>query len=250
MANTAQANLEVSGFPVGPKFLSKKSLILIFAPLILLVFLIVILLVLRSSQTPPKMPAIDIAQINFSSPLEKESFLKNFEAAEKEKDQAKKYQLLEESFTILMGFYIGSHDPATRQQAEIFAKFMAKEFPENYQKKQSMFTVPCLDLACGSANYPVEIKNLQTELKAISALDQQVLKNLLKKFEAAAISADKSLQWTNYLAVFQSLKSEYARTKDTKISAAGEKLKNFLKQNYPQDFAKFERNFPEAMKIS
>lgn len=197
----------------------------------------------------PKMPPIDLTKINYSSPLEKESFLKNFDAAKKERQKDKRYKLLEESFSYLRGFYIGSHDAATREQAQIFAAFMTWEFPDNYQKTQTLYTIPCIDATCGTANYPEPIKSLKTSFEDISAIDKQVLESIMKKFEAAAISTDAQVQWSNYFDAYLSLKSEFVRTKDDKVAEAQKSLEDFLRESYPQNFKVFEKYFKEDFSL-
>lgn len=196
-----------------------------------------------------KTPPIQFEVINFPSLFLKNNFLKNAKAAETEADDIKRYQLLEENFTMLRDFYVATHDPAIRKQAEIFAQFMAQEFPQDYQKDEPIFKLQCLDLACGTANYPEEIEALKSELSSITSLEPPFVENIFKKFEAAAISTDANSQWSNYFDVFSLLKSQYENTKDSKIKDLAEALKSFMEKDNPDYFNFYEKGVPELLTI-
>ena len=197
-----------------------------------------------------KTPTIQLEEINFPSLFLKNNFIENAKAAQTEVYEVKRYELLKENFTMLRDFYVSSHDPKIREQAEIFAQFMAQEFPGNYQKDESIFKLQCLDLACGTVNYPEEIEALKSELKSVTILEAAFLENIFKKFEAAAISTDENFQWSNYFDVFSLLKSQYESTKDSRIKDLAEALKSFMKKDNPDYFNFFEERVPELLTIS
>lgn len=236
-------------------FFSPTRLLLLFTVVILLLTILFFLDFkdFRSIifKTVPKTPVfaipVNTQDIKFPSGVAQDRFQKNFQEATQTEDLAKRYTYLENNFLALLGFYIRSHDPALRAQAEKYSAYMAKNYPTQYEKNKKLYTVECMDTECGKANYPKEIEDLKTELNGISSLNKDVLEDILKKFEAAAISQNQDSQWSGYFGSFLDLKNEYTRTKDIKIKDAGEELKTFLKQNYPKNFSVIEKLTPEAL---
>src|SRR3989344_3561772 len=112
------------------------------------------------------------------------------------------------------------------------------EFPKNY--KPELLSIPCLDSLCGSTNYPQEILALKPKIQAISSIEPQVLEDIFKKFEAAAFVGGQKSQWANYFDAFQSLKSEYQRTKDEKIKKVAGELSNFMQANFSETYQKIK----------
>src|SRR3989338_1033259 len=111
-------------------------------------------------------------------------------------------------------------------------------FPKNY--KPELLSIPCLDSLCGSTNYPQEILALKPKIQAISSIEPQVLEDIFKKFEAAAFVGGQKSQWANYFDAFQSLKSEYQRTKDEKIKKVAGELSNFMQANFSETYQKIK----------
>ncbi|OGD93012.1 hypothetical protein A2697_05135 [Candidatus Curtissbacteria bacterium RIFCSPHIGHO2_01_FULL_41_44] len=209
----------------------------IFLALVVIVLLGVSLFLLSEAKKTIKTPQIDLEQIAFSGAV-KDTFTKNLEAAKSEKDQTKRFNLYYENFTVLRGVYIGNHDFQSRIQTETLAEFIKNEFPKNY--KPELLSIPCLDSLCGSTNYPQEILALKPKIQAISSIEPQVLEDIFKKFEAAAFVGGQKSQWANYFDAFQSLKSEYQRTKDEKIKKVAGELSNFMQANFSETYQKIK----------
>lgn len=181
-------------------------------------------------QTPPVSPD----KIDYLGSFLKNNFIKNVIAAQNERDTTKRYNLLEKNFIFLKDAYISTHDPKISQQASVYSQFIAQKFPQQYDKNKSLYSIACLDTSCGTTKYPAEIETLKKEISANSAIDKQVLVGILRNFESAAISADKNSQWADYLNSLSSLTAEYSRTKDSAVKTAYDKLKDFIKKNYPE----------------
>jgi len=195
----------------------------------------------------PNTPSVNFEEIDFPSRVWKDRILNNVAIASKEKDKNKRLELYQNIFRDLQAIYQRDHNSKTRNQTETLAQFIAKEFPDSYNPKN--FTIPCLDLACGSPNYPTDIEEIKSKLKGISSLEPLMLNSVLKKFEAAALSNDPNYQWQNYLGAFQEIKSEKLRTKDEKINQVALSLRDFLKSKFPEIYSQWEQKMPDVLDI-
>lgn len=192
---------------------------------------------------------VNAGEIEFPSAEAKNRFVENLDKAQETTDITQRYEFLKINFTSLRLFYEANHEPKLREQAQIYAEYMEKNYPEEVEKDQGLYLVPCLDTVCGQAVYPEEIEKIKAEFKNIISLEPQVLESVLKKFEAAAISSDQNIQWQNYLGAFQEIKAEKDRTKDERLGAVAAKLRDFLKVKYPEIYDQWEKDLGDPFKI-
>lgn len=192
-------------------------------------------------------PPVNVADINFPSGFQQEIFLKNFQEAGKTTDYAARYKLLEDDYTRLLGFYTQDHSAKTRKTLEQYSTYMINNYPDLAQK--NIYTVPCYDSGCGTANYPEEIKNIKSEIAASKTLDKSLKESLVKDFEAAALSGSKETQFSYYEQVFQSIKSSYEKTKDDSLKEIAVKLRDFIKASYGDLYNAYLKNKSDLFDI-
>lgn len=183
-----------------------------------------------SNKVGSLVPPINVADINFPSEFQQDIFLKNFQDAGKTSDYSARYKLLAGNYSRLLGFYTGDHDPKTRKVLEQYSQYMVNSYPEHAQ--ESIYTVPCYDSGCGTANYPQEIQKIKADLEAASA-SAELKDSLSRDFEAAALSSDKNFQWSTYINALSAVKSTYDKNKDDVTLTVYRELADFIGKNYP-----------------
>lgn len=222
-------------------------------PLIIVLFMAVVILFVAGAfwftviTQRLKSPPLKIEEINFPSLVWKERMTRNIEAASQERDEGKRFDIYRRIFNDLLSIYIRDHDSATRSQLEVLTQFMAQQFPDRYLPAR--FPIPCLDLDCGTPDYPAEITSIQDRLRDAENFDPDVADSVFKKFEAAALSSDVNFQWQNYLGAFQEIKTEWERTGSESIKQAAAALKEFLTTNYSDQYTPLERLEPDIFAI-
>lgn len=179
-------------------------------------------------------PPINVLDVRFQSGFIKDNFLTNFRRAEETDDFNERYELLRDNFSMLRGFYTVSHDPTLRQQAELYAQYMAKNYPDKYEQEKAFYTIPCMDTTCGEPNYPDKINEIKSQIGIDDAFDNRVKESIFKRFEEAALSNDRNSQWTTYVNSLCMIKAEYERTKNDMIKSVYTNLKDFLISTYPE----------------
>lgn len=214
---------------------------------IILIILIGIFLPLSSVNKKLPTPPVNFAEINYPSRVWQERVLANAEAAALEKDANKRFELYSQIFTDLAAIYERDHQAKTRGELESLVDFLANELPNPY--KAENFNIPCLDSACGTPTYPAEIEQIKIKLGGIEAIEPLVLDNVLKKFETAALSTDPNFQWQNYFTAFREIVSEKERTNDGEINQIALRLRDFIKQSYPENYNQIEKAIPESINI-
>lgn len=244
------ANLPVS--PSVPKFkpVLKSKYLLVFALLLLCVlaglFFLGKELKLFEKRVSAR-PDLNLEQINYPSTVWKERINKNFDLASKETKKNDQLELYLSIFDDLVGIYTNDHQSSSREQAKSLKDFIEREFSDS--DKVRVLEVPCLDRSCGSSEVPDAITDVYGFVKDGPPLDPVVADNLAKKFEAASVSTNEEYKWGEYLAIFNSLKSESARTGNSDIKKAGEEMINFMRAEYSQRFTTHEALFPETFKL-
>ncbi len=183
-----------------------------------------------STKVGPLVPPINVADVNFPSDFQRDIFLKNFQDAGETRDFSSRYKLLEEDYTMLLGFYTQDHDAKTRKVLEQYSQYMVNNYPD--QAQNSIYTVPCYDSSCGTAKYPQEIQKIKADLTAASA-SAELKDSLSKNFEAAALTPDKNIQWSTYVNALSAIKSVYDISKDELILSIYKELADFIGKNYP-----------------
>lgn len=233
--------------------------------LVLLILLVIVSLLIfagkKSSGLLGKVPAaatsgnlaafvapVNVLDVEFSSDLQRDRFLKNFQEAGKTADLNTRYKLLLDNFGQLEAIYSANHSPKTRKLLVDYSAYLSKNFPENSKRDSLVLSVPCFDSSCGVANYPVAVKVLVSEIKA-SVLSDEVKQAVLAKIDEAAYSKDPTVQWTAYLNGFNLVKSQYDLKKDAGVKAVALVLVDFMKADYPDKYATAERLFPDAFKL-
>lgn len=192
---------------------------------------------------------INVLDVKFPSDAERKYFVDTLKKAEKEKDTAKRYEFLEKDFSLLKGYYVASHDPSFRKQAEIYAGYMAREYPREYEKNKDTYTVGCLDNECTKVNYPKEIDEVKNALFANTSIDKTVLSGILRDFEGAAAGSNKDVGWSFYSDAFQAVNNEYKRTGDRGLGDAAQKIKGYIKANFADYFNQIDPVAPEVFKV-
>jgi hypothetical protein len=190
-----------------------------------------------SNKVGPFVPPINVADVNFPSGHQQDLFLKNFQDAGKTSDYQERYKLLQDDYMQLLGFYTQDHDPKTRKVLEQYAQYMVNNYQEHAQ--ESIYTVPCFDSGCGTAKYPQEIQKIKVDLEAASA-SASLKDSVNKRFEAASFTGDKEIQGANYLNAFISLRNEYQMQKAEAIKSIAQQLLDYIKNNYPNDYRRYQ----------
>ena len=193
-------------------------------------------------------PPIDLKQVKFSATAVQRRIEETLNNVLGEKDKEKQSELSETLFTDIRGIYEQNHDSATRKQLELLGAYIEKNFPSQYQKQKDLYAIPCLDNECGQASYPSQIIQIKEQLTD-SKLDQKILESILKNFEGAAFTKDGSKQWAYYLNSFNMLKSQFETKKDPQIKKIAQSLKDFMENQFPNEFKVVEKAKPESLEL-
>lgn len=191
---------------------------------------------------------INVADVEFSSDLARDRFLKNFQDAGTATDINARYKLLLENFSQLEAIYSANHDPKIRKLLVDYSTYLVNNFPENSKNDNLVLNVPCYDSSCGMTSYPSAIKTIVSDVKA-STLDSGVKQAVLAKLDEAGYSKEPSAQWTAYLNAFNLVKSQYDLKKDADVKKILLSLSDSMKSSYPDKYASVERLFPDLFKL-
>lgn len=239
----------VTNFPNAvPDFIGQRQFIFLLSFVAVFILAIVFFLDMPQrlqgvSNTPP----MNFEEVNFPSSRTKERVLGYVKSASAEKDSNKRFEHYRNVYGELLAVYTFDHDSKTRKQTENLSQFIASQFPQLYSS--GAFTIPCFDFECGQPKYHAEIANIIERLQNIKPIEPLVLNDILKKLEAASISADSNFQWNNYIDVFNSLKSERRRTNDGEIAKVAEDLRGFLRDNFQEEYKNIESSIPGVFEI-
>lgn len=226
-------------------FSNRQSLLLIVV--FLLLFTVTFLIPQALPQKAGIHYPIDLEAIIYPNQLWQERVVRLAGEISQEKDSSKQFQLHSEIFQTLVVIYTVDHNAKSRNYAEQLASFVAKQFSEQYKNRD--FLIPCLDSQCGIASYPTEIEKIKADLDGIGSFDSAVLKSILNKFEAAALTDDANNQWSSYFNAFLELKSEAKRTNDVMITQVAVKLREFLKNEYAANYQVVESLRPNDLEV-
>jgi len=132
---------------------------------------------------------------------------------------------------------------------EDLAVFAKKHFPESYEEE--MFIYPCQDPECADSRQPPEIISIINELK--SSDFPEIYKDLYERnllntgYEP---SDDKHLKAFQYYSTAKSIALSSDLSPSGAHTTISNKLFEFIKNNYPQDYEQFKRSEEARPKIS
>lgn len=174
-------------------------------------------------------------EVDFGADFRKARYLDNFELSATAESKIDKFKPLNQNFDYLTSVYISTHDPFLRTKAIELADYLKS----NYSKESSGFKleVPCLDSSCTSIEYPTEIKEvLKLSESAKFPEDSNYQAFVKKSLESAVIASDKLDKFNNYLTALEYFSIAYQKKQDANVKLAGEKLLEFIKANFSQEF--------------
>lgn len=177
---------------------------------------------------------LNVNDVTFPNEIVKEKFLANFKSASTEKDIDKRFEYLADNYSLIQGFYAASGSYDYRVQLEKYRDYLNKNYPKQYEGSKGNFEIVCVDKLCGEMKYPPEITKLIGDVTNNSKIDPLVKSSILRNFDGASFSQDKSVQVNFYLSSLSMLFSETQRTNDPDVKSNYFSLLGFFEHTYPE----------------
>lgn len=230
---------------------SKAKTALIFL-LIIAIFLLILWLVKSNSITSlfrksVPAPNISFEKIDYTNSKAKDRILALSKKAQKENDPRKSYNDYQQLFTELSLVYNDNHDPNVRNMLINLRDFLSQNYPKYYN--QNYMNISCFDTECGKADLSQKAAKIRDEIKINNTIDPVVNAGMQKNFESVSFTQDKDSQWNYLMAVYNSLTSEYRRTKTEDVRALALEMKDYLNSSYPTNYKIYEKIFPDIFKL-
>lgn len=202
----------------------------------------------KFTQFDQKAVPVDISKIKFPSDELKNRFDGNLDVVNNEPDPQKRYELLQDLFSKVIGVYSQNREPATRVEVQKLLDYIKNYYPREAEKQVNLYKLPCFDNECGNASYDSEMEGIKKKVVVIEILDREVVDNINREIDTAAFLETGS-RWVNYYNVFQLLKQQYQKTKNEKVKTLAEEVRSYLENNFPERYGLIGRNDPNSFEL-
>lgn len=160
-----------------------------------------------------------------------------------EKSESEKIKYIEALFTEIVFNYSETNDPNYVKTLELIKSYISKNFPKYYSENKDTYNYPCIDPSCADTPQPKEILNIVEEIKK-SDLPKELQTTLIMDLINTGYRSktQNETKATQYFLLAQDLKNNIDASKTKQNIIIGDKLLNFIKNNFPTEYSQLSNN--------